>query len=88
MKFDEAMMLPWVDGVPGNAAAMVKLYEQMNGVSEWYDFDWIGMRMVYYTLIEDAGSAWLHDIYKNRCNYNVKDTYEYLENLRGEIEFL
>jgi len=88
MKFEEALKLPWVEGVPGNAAALVKLFDEVEDVREWHDGDWLGMRMVYYSMIEDPCSAWLHDIYKYRCKFDIEKMYEYLEDLREEIDNL
>lgn len=80
--FDQAMLLPFLDGVPGNAAAYVKIQEDFPHTLKWNEDDWVMLRISYYCgVIKDPKSAWLHDIYKNRCLYNVGKTVKMLEDL-------
>ena len=77
--FDEAMLLPFLDDYPGNAAAYVKIREDFPRTHDWTNEDWTNIRMVYYCVMKDPISAWLHDIYKNKCLYDTSETVKVLD---------
>ena len=85
MKFNEVMELPFIENNVGNATAYIKLSEEIKDVSNWRYSDWIAACCAYYSTVDKPSSAWLHDIYKNRCKYNVKEMYDYLYNLSFNI---
>lgn len=81
--FLDAMNIDFLDSVPGNAAAYVKLRE-LEEVEEWDHETWFNMRLAYYCgAVDNPKSAWLHDIYKNRCLYDLQSTYEILIELKN-----
>ena len=82
--FTDALKLEFLDGIPGNAAAYVKLHEEIEDVSTWEYEIWFNLRLAYYCgAILQPTSAWLHDMYKNRCLYDVQALYKALLELRN-----
>lgn len=85
MNFGEVMELAFIENNVGNATAYIKLSEEIENVRKWRDTDWIAACCAYYSTVEKPSTAWLHDIYKNRCKYNVRETYDYVYNLSFNI---
>lgn len=80
MNFETAMKLEITEGIPGNAVAYMKLINNTDLIG-WSEERWEKARTVYYIVVPDQKSAWLHDIYKNRCGYNLIKSKLYLEKL-------
>jgi hypothetical protein len=81
MSFNNALKLPFLDNVPGNAAAYVKLNECIPELQDWADENWQAAKIMYYMTVPNPGSAWLHDVYKNKCKYNIHKTYKFIHEL-------
>ena len=71
-----------LDGVPGNAAAYVRLHDGIPSLVHWTSADWCTAYVAYYAYVKDPGTAWLHDIYKNRCEYDIDRTYDFILRLK------
>ena len=81
MSFETAMTLDFLEGVPGNAAAYTRLRNDIESLAEWTSNDWTNARFVYFMRVENPGSAWLHDILKNKCQYNTEMAHAFLLDL-------
>lgn len=84
MEFEEAMKIPFLDENPGNAAAYIKLNNCIPQVKRWTENDWVAARIVYYMSVSNPAPAWLHDVYKNRCLYDIQKTYDFIFHLLEE----
>lgn len=79
---EQVLKLPCIDNNIGNATVYVKLLDEyLDCMSKWGDKEWFYAHTAYYTTVHKPSSAWMHDIYKNRCDYNIKDTYTFINNL-------
>lgn len=67
--FDEAMEIPYVFANPGNAAAYIDMREAGDMTTD--DDMWKARTVSNFFC--DVGPAWLHNIRKNVCSYNVQD---------------
>lgn len=78
MNFEESMKISFLDNNPGNVSAYIKLHECISKTKKWKEEDWINARTLYYRKVSNPGSAWLHDIYKNRCFYDINKAYNFI----------
>ena len=85
MNFQQVLELPFIENNVGNASAYIKITEEIKNSREWRDTDWLAACCAYYSTVDKPSPAWLHDIYKNRCKYNVRSTYDYIYNLSFNI---
>ena len=86
MSFEQALTFSFIDGNPGNASVYVSLIRAYPHLKEWTEDCWIVIRNLYYTTEVTPGSAWLHDIHKNKHHFDLQKTYDLLIEMRAIIE--
>ena len=79
---DVSNTVHFLDGIPGNIVAYIRLNEAFPEVITWKESEWLAVYRAFYTKIENPGSAWLHDIYKNHCEYDIDRTYRFISDLK------
>lgn len=73
MNFDNILKLEFIEQNVGNASVYKQLIEYTDAV-RWSNDDWLTARMFYFNLWNQE-QPWLWDIYKNKCDSNITNTF-------------
>jgi fibrillarin-like rRNA methylase len=78
--YEEAITtIYFLAGIPGNATVYINLIENTDAI-KWDISQWEWARVFYNNSTEYPNDAWLWDIYKNKCQYDIERTYNILVN--------
>ena len=76
--YEEAInTIYFLEGIPGNATVYINLIENTEA-GKWDSSQWEWARVFYNNSTENPNDAWLWDIYKNKCQYDIERTYSLL----------
>ena len=78
--YEEAINnISFLEGIPGNASVYINLIENTDA-SRWDIIQWEWARVFYNNSTANPNDAWLWDIFKNKCDYNIDRTFNLLVN--------
>jgi len=80
MNYEEAInTIYFLEGIPGNATVYINLIKNTDA-GEWDISQWELARGLYTISTKNPNDAWLWDIYKNKCQFDIDRTYNLLLN--------
>ena len=87
LNFNEILLYDFIEGIPGNGVVYLSIYNDER-FKDWTEKDWIKSKQNYFNLYPSPSISWLHDILKNKCNYDLEKTINYILKIHSNMKTL